>query len=140
MSKYTTYNISEENFVFGNKKYNFPNIILCDYSEYQDKDKKEALHKILLSINININDNGALELLKKNESFSFHVLNPRPETDILVFGLRPSRLMLQGFDELYISFDFLGCRIMFVGPLSDYLHEKNNKLLLWNALRVWKSL
>lgn len=140
LSKYTTYNVSEENFVFDKKIFNYQNLILLDSSNFKEKENIEALNKILLSIGLKTEENTHVQPLKKNQTLSLNSNEFREETWILCFGIAPSDLGLQGFVELHTPFSFKNFRLLFAAEIKDYIHDKNNKLKLWNALKEWKKI
>lgn len=139
-SKYTTYLLSEENFV-SIKNYKLKqNIIFIDSIEFQDDDKMKDLNKILLSVNLIADSNASLIKLEKNQSVQISDLTSTTDYDILVFGLKPNNLCLQGFEDKYKVYQFMNFNILFADSISKCFENHHNKSLLWSAIRRWKKL
>lgn len=140
-SKYTTYNVTEEYFVLDENNNSFRNIILCKELEYANSDKKEALNRILSSVGVNNDSENKFVALKKEQEFSINLL---PENnrhiDLVAFGIEAKHLGLQGFEEKFQIYEIKNLRILLVGPIEDYLTDKQKKLQLWNALKEWKRI
>ena len=140
-SKYTTYNVTEEYFVLDENNNSFRNIILYNDSEYANSDKKEALNRILSSVGINNDSENKFVALKKEQEFSVNLLpENKRQIDLVAFGIEARRLGLQGFEEKFQIYEIKNLRILLVGPIEEYLTDKQNKLHLWNALKVWKRI
>ncbi len=132
--------MTEENFVLYNKNNSFRNLILCKEAEYADFDKKEALNRILSSVGVANDIENNFLTLKKGENFPINLVTDDHKIDLVAFGFEPNQLGLHGFEEKFQIYEIKNLRILLVGPIEDYLNDKQKKLQLWNALKEWKKI
>ncbi|HMW39197.1 MAG: hypothetical protein K1X68_11440 [Saprospiraceae bacterium] len=138
-SKYTTYLISEENFEINKNYTEFPNIIFNIKENNEKEGESELLNQIMSSVGITFGQNAVLINLGPDQEIPLRLWMGSPVTHVLALGLHPQQLQLQGFSELHTIYQFNNLRILFGLPLDQYKAHKNNKSLLWNALRSWKN-
>lgn len=138
-SKYTTYLISEENFEINKKYTEFQNIIFNFKENNEKEDQSELLDQIMSSVGITIGQNAVLVNVSPDQEIPLRLWIGSPVTHVLALGLRPQQLQLQGFSELHTIYELSNMRILFGLQLENYKENKNNKSLLWNALRSWKN-
>jgi hypothetical protein len=61
---------------------------------------------------------------------------PHPQ-GVLVFGMKPADLCLQGFASLYEVYHWKNYKILFAGPLGQYANNEAAKKTLWAALKIF---
>ncbi|MEO6190702.1 MAG: hypothetical protein ABIO44_10435 [Saprospiraceae bacterium] len=139
-SKYTTYSISEENFVIDEKYIHFQNIILCIDSELENSPFSQFLNQILSASNLKINIDSAIFQLTQGQEVNLTELKSTEIINILAFGIKPYQLKLNGFEELHKVYKVLNYNILFALPIKEYIENKTNKSVLWSAIQVWKNI
>ncbi|MEP7196574.1 MAG: hypothetical protein ABI851_08640 [Saprospiraceae bacterium] len=139
-SKDTTYLISEENFVFDEKNHLKQNLILINKEELTFAENSEALSRILSSVQLDSKTNAELVELNLDQSFDLKNWLLNEKIFVLVFGIEPAKLHLQGFEIKNKVYEIMNFRILFVDSISKYINNKTAKAELWSALKEWKNI
>lgn len=134
------YTVPELDLVSLNNKPKFQNIVLISKNVLDDQTHMEFLSKILASVKLVQNENTSLIELNEGTYFPLKELSEENKLDIIAFGIKPSQLMLNGFEELHKTYTINHLRILFALAVPMYNGQDVQKKMLWLALKSLKNM
>ncbi len=138
-SKYTTYLITEENFVIDEKILEFQNIIMLNNENFENKANIEFLDQIISALNWKKELNVKVIPLSNTQNLPIHSIGNSIAKRILVFGLRPQKLLINGCEELHTIYKLNNIELIFALNLNEYINNKTNKTALWSSIKIWSD-
>jgi hypothetical protein len=112
------------------------NIILTSADIQENPELSAFLNKLTDAVFLKAGLTVETAYLKPGEVFSTRDLEESRPVCILVFGLKPPDLCLQGFGSLHEVYGWKNFKILFAEALGQYLQNEAAKKILWASIKV----